>query len=150
MEGQSGTSGCFLPAEAGSSQFIPSCPKTLGGQHTPWRGNRHTAGKHTAPPPPGRPWPPHWPSVCRRTATPWSLQGKGPQEEAHQHSVHMWAHPASSSSQDSIICLAACWGPAWMPTLPSGFRGMEIPNPSQAVTLTGRAGEQSRYMWSCY
>lgn len=32
---------------------------------------------------------------------PWSLQGKGPQEEGHQHSLYMRAYTQSvSNSQD--------------------------------------------------
>lgn len=134
----------FLPAAVGSFQPIPSYPKALGEpqstaqqqrqrQHTPWRGNTHTAGKRTAPPPPGPPWPPHWLSACRRTATPWSLQGEGPQEEAHLHSVHMWAPSQEQPGLHHLpsyllgICLAR-----------TSHRGVEIPNLSQAVSHTGR------------
>lgn len=134
----------FLPAAVGSSQPIPSYPKALGEpqstaqrqrqrQHTPWRGNTRTAGKRTAPPPPGPPWPPHWLSACRRTATPWSLQGEGPQEEAHLHSVHMWAPSQEQPGLHRLpsyllgICLAR-----------TSHRGVEIPNLSQAVSHTGR------------
>lgn len=141
----------FLPAAVGSFQPIPSYPKALGEpqstaqqqrqrQHTPWRGNTHTAGKRTAPPPPGPPWPPHWLSACRRTATPWSLQGRG--RKRRLTCTACTCGPPARSSQDSTVYLATCWGSAWHAPPIEVWRSQTCPR--QSVTLAGRAGEQTQ------